>query len=467
MSKSGTAFDQADTIAYGYNARSELTNAVAAVDSDYRYAYDFDDIGNREISTECGTNSVYTANSLNQYTAVDEFIPQFDDDGNQTLIKTSTGIWSVTYNGENRPILWICTQSNNSNNTNNQTISMSYDRMGRRVTKNAQRFVYDAYLQLSDNIGNTYIWDPTGKVATRPLAWLRGNSVEYYSHDGGKNVNEVIGESGKVIAHYEYAPFGAVARFSGILAVTNPWRFSSEYSDDEIAVVYYNYRYYDSISGRWLTRDPIEEIGALYVMSENNVVTGFDLLGLNNVSMSYENNVAEGTFYQSVISNEGIMRAIEVTFHVKFSCDSDGRAQFEDTFVEFDALGDLDEFKLRASHKVGRHRLGLGLSVSVTMKHRVHITQLAHDNAKKANCKFKRYRIDAWEEFEFQGSATPTLTWLGIGFSVWSWDWSLYKHKKSFYQSVEVEVEACCCGTIPMAESVTSQVVGFPGDSAK
>ena len=33
--------------------------------------------------------------------------------------------------------------------------------------------------------------------------------------------------------------------------------------------------------------------------------------------------------------------------------------------------------------------------------------------------------------------------------------------------SVEVEVEACCCGTIPMAESVTSQVVGFPGDSAK
>ena len=96
-----------------------------------------------------------------------------------------------------------------------------------------------------------------------------------------------------------------------------------------------------------------------------------------------------------------------------------------------------------------------------------HITQLAHDNAKKASCKFKRYRIDAWEEFEFQGSATPTLTWLGIGFSVGSWDWSLYKHKKSFYQSVEVEVEACCCGTIPMAESVTSQVVGFPGDSAK
>ncbi len=28
------------------------------------------------------------------------------DDGNQTLVTTATGIWSVTYNGENRPVLF-------------------------------------------------------------------------------------------------------------------------------------------------------------------------------------------------------------------------------------------------------------------------------------------------------------------------------------------------------------------------
>ena len=109
--KSGSAFAQNDTLSYGYNEKSELTNAVAAVDAEYRYAYDFDDIGNREASYERGTNSVYTANSLNQYTVVDDFIPQFDDDGNQTLVKTATGIWSVTYNGENRPILWTLVNS--------------------------------------------------------------------------------------------------------------------------------------------------------------------------------------------------------------------------------------------------------------------------------------------------------------------------------------------------------------------
>ncbi len=56
--KSDSAFAQNDSVAYGYNARSELTNAVASVDADYRYAYDFDDIGNRRNSAERGTNSL-------------------------------------------------------------------------------------------------------------------------------------------------------------------------------------------------------------------------------------------------------------------------------------------------------------------------------------------------------------------------------------------------------------------------
>lgn len=132
--------------------KSELTTAVAAVDSDYRYAYDFDEIGNRETSFERGTNSVYAANQLNQYTVVDDFIPQFDDDGNQTLVKTATGIWSVTYNGENRPVLWeyVSPNSPTPNSSTPPLVSMSYDRMGRRVEKNDQRFVYNGYLQIAN-----------------------------------------------------------------------------------------------------------------------------------------------------------------------------------------------------------------------------------------------------------------------------------------------------------------------------
>ena len=240
-------------------------------DSACRYAYDFDDIGNRESSSDRGTNSIYTANSLNQYIAVDGFTPQFDDYGNQTLIKTATGIWSVAYNGENRPILW----SNGSTN-----IVMSFDRMGRRVIKNDQRFIYYGYLQIADNNGNAYVWDPTEKIATRPLVWNFSTlqpfdfSTSYYTHDRNKNVSEVVSENGDVAAQYVYAPFGAVTAQRGVYAASNSWRFSSEYAEDDTATVYYNYRHYEPVTGRWLSRDPTGNIFSLNLFAFDNCPKG-------------------------------------------------------------------------------------------------------------------------------------------------------------------------------------------------
>lgn len=94
---------------YGYNTRSELISA--SKDGINEYAYNYDDIGNRESSVEKNESFTYNANELNQYSSIsnvanDVFVPTYDADGNQTLIKTKTGIWSVTYNGENRPVLW-------------------------------------------------------------------------------------------------------------------------------------------------------------------------------------------------------------------------------------------------------------------------------------------------------------------------------------------------------------------------
>ena len=104
-----------------------------------------------------------------------------------------------------------------------------------------------------------FIWDPTEPVATRPLAWLDGTSVAYYTHDGNKNVSEAIASNNDVAAHYEYAPFGALAFSRGGSAAANPWRFSSEYAEDDAATVYYNYRHYEPVTGRWMARDPAQE----------------------------------------------------------------------------------------------------------------------------------------------------------------------------------------------------------------
>ncbi len=67
-----------------------------------------------------------------------------------------------------------------------------------------------------------------------------------------------------IAAHYDYAPFGAVTRAISASTITdntfttdNPFRFSSEYHDDTLGLVYYNYRHYNPIDGRWCGRDPV------------------------------------------------------------------------------------------------------------------------------------------------------------------------------------------------------------------
>ena len=67
----------------------------------------------------------------------------------------------------------------------------------------------------------------------------------------------------------------------GNAAEQNPFPFSSEYADDEMGLVYYNYRYYHALSGRWLTKDPMEEYSTLNMYRFLNNNLGIDQLGLS------------------------------------------------------------------------------------------------------------------------------------------------------------------------------------------
>lgn len=91
----------------------------------------------------------------------------------------------------------------------------------------------------------------------------------------------MVDNSGNIVAKYEYSPFGKITASSGAYVETNPFRFSSEYFDSETSLVYYNYRYYNPVLGRWLSRDPIAESGGwnLYEMTDNNSVDNWDRLG--------------------------------------------------------------------------------------------------------------------------------------------------------------------------------------------
>jgi RHS repeat-associated protein len=298
--------------AFAYNSRSELTNAIyqitqSGTNAIRQFSYDFDPIGNRNAATEFGTNTSYTASALNQYTSinpinpvnpVENFSPEFDLDGNQTLLKTTTGIWHVTYNAENRPVLF-------SNATTK--VEMSYDYMGRRFEYREtvsgalirhECYLYRGYLQIaaldmlnSANVKHAIVWNPTEPTATRPLALQIGANSYFYSFDQIKNVTELFDSTGVLAATYDYSPFGAVTSLqitqlgnNALTQFSNPLTFSSEVHDSTLGLQYYNFRHLNMFEGRWVSRDQEEEddYENMYVFIGNESATDFDLLGLQN-----------------------------------------------------------------------------------------------------------------------------------------------------------------------------------------
>ena len=272
---------------FGYNSRSELN--IATVNNE-AYAYDYDNIGNREMAQEAAESATtYESNQLNQYTAIGDFEPTYDDAGNQTKVKTSTGIWLVTYNAENRPTLFTNTDSGT-------IVECSYDYMGRRATKKVtvngnvtlhQRFLYRGYLQIAccDLTRSNHpclwliTWDPTQPVATRPLAIQKDGTWYTYGWDLTKNICEVYGQHGYIRTNYSYSPFSEVMSNGD---VTQPIQWSAEFYDSELGFVYYNYRYYSVSCGRWIQRDLLSEtdFANIYDFCGNTSINTTDYLGL-------------------------------------------------------------------------------------------------------------------------------------------------------------------------------------------
>jgi RHS repeat-associated protein len=101
------------------------------------------------------------------------------------------------------------------------------------------------------------------------------------TYDGNGNVSEYLDENGAEAAHFEYDPFGRLAASTGTPAAFT-YRFSTKPQDFETGLYYYGYRYYDPVTGRWPSRDPIEERGGLnlYGFVSNRPIDQTDYKGL-------------------------------------------------------------------------------------------------------------------------------------------------------------------------------------------
>jgi RHS repeat-associated protein len=101
---------------------------------------------------------------------------------------------------------------------------------------------------------------------------LNLNDTPFPFADANGNCVSFIDEAGNVQAHHTYDAFGGTVSQSGTMAGDFPFRFSSKYLDDETDLCHYGARYYSSVLGGWISRDPLNEFGGdnLFVSCANS-----------------------------------------------------------------------------------------------------------------------------------------------------------------------------------------------------
>lgn len=127
----------------------------------------------------------------------------------------------------------------------------------------------------------------------RPLTLVQDASLYCYATDFNKNVTDVFDAQGAAVAAYDYSPYGAVTSTGSLVQLV---QWSGEMHDRELALVYYNYRYYNPADGRWINRDPIAEEGGwnLYGFVDNEVVFTIDYLGKETNEFGYTMTIPAG-----------------------------------------------------------------------------------------------------------------------------------------------------------------------------
>ncbi len=162
-------------------------------------------------------------------------------------------------------------------------VTFGYDNNGRRLTKNNINYMYDSDGRVVKQSDGLSFWYDTAGVA----GFIESGIMYLYRKDIQGNIIALIDSNGTVVVRYEYDAWGNHKIIGDeTLGNLNPFRYRGYYYDTETGLYYLQTRYYDPITGRFISQDGVEYADPesinglnLYAYCGNNPVMYVDPTG--------------------------------------------------------------------------------------------------------------------------------------------------------------------------------------------
>lgn len=301
---------------------TQITNASGTIQNKYTY----DDLGQLIREDNRATNKSYvytydnagniltrktysfTTGTLGTVTKTDTYTYGNTTWGDQltayngiSITYDSVGNPKSYYNGSSYSLTWDQGKRLSTLTKSGNSLSYTYDDEGYRTSKTVNGIVHSYTLDggriISEEYDGTliiYIYDENGTPAGmqyRTSSYsdgifdtflfeknLQGDIIAVYDESGIKQVSYTYDAYGAVTATYYNGGSNTGARY-------NPFRYRGYYFDNTSGFYYLNSRYYDPNTGRFISADSIESLGAtpdqlsdknLYAYCDNNPVNRVD-----------------------------------------------------------------------------------------------------------------------------------------------------------------------------------------------
>jgi RHS repeat-associated protein len=238
------------TWTYSYDESDRVQTGQSSSGSHYGYTYDpADNI--TAFNNPSGSEGA-TYNDLNQIKSFGSTAYIYDANGNVL----DDGVRTYQWDAENRLI-------EVAHKTGPGITTFRYDGLGRRIA-------------ISYNGSEThYLWCGSmlcqGRTSTDTVTrryYPEGEAIPlsgtllYYGQDQLGSVRDVLAaQNGSRVASFDYDPYGNSSQSNG--RVATDFRYAGMFYDQQDGLYLTQYRAYDSRTGRWVSRDPIEENGGL------------------------------------------------------------------------------------------------------------------------------------------------------------------------------------------------------------